>query len=241
MITAIPSISSFSNALYHPCLSPLLSTHYQLSASNGYIKSKSGSNAFQADQFCFSAKKRSTHLLTVVSASTKATKSPAEEEWKVKREFLLKKKVRSVEVNEAFRLLKENGYVLLDVRREAEFKEFHPEGAINVQIYRLIKDWTAWDIARRTAFAFFGIFQGTEENPEFLEEVRSKLDKKSKIIVACSQGGTMRPSPNFPEGRQSRSLIAAYLLALDDYSTILHLEGGLYAWDKAGLRVAYDE
>jgi hypothetical protein len=47
----------------------------------------------------------------------------------------------------------------------------HPPGAINVQIYRLIKEWTAWDIARRAAFAFFGIFAGTEENPEFIQSV----------------------------------------------------------------------
>jgi len=45
----------------------------------------------------------------------------------------------------------------------------HPPDAINVQIYRLIKEWTAWDIARRAAFAFFGIFSGTEENPEFIQ------------------------------------------------------------------------
>lgn len=38
-----------------------------------------------------------------------------------------------------------------------------------MQIYRLIKEWTAWDIARRAAFAFFGIFAGTEENPEFIQ------------------------------------------------------------------------
>lgn len=47
----------------------------------------------------------------------------------------------------------------------------HHPGAINVQIYRLIKEWTAWDIARRAAFAFFGIFAGTEENPEFLQSM----------------------------------------------------------------------
>lgn len=45
----------------------------------------------------------------------------------------------------------------------------HPAGAVNIQIYRLIKEWTAWDIARRAAFAFFGIFSGTEENPEFMQ------------------------------------------------------------------------
>ncbi|XP_057818972.1 rhodanese-like domain-containing protein 14, chloroplastic isoform X2 [Cryptomeria japonica] len=197
--------------LYQPCLS--LSSQYQLSGSNTYIafkQSKHAYNSFPTSQICLAAQKRSARLLTVISASAKTIKSPAEEEWKTKREFLLKKK-------------------------------YHPEGAINVQIYRLIKEWTAWDVARRVAFAFFGIFQGTEENPEFLEEVRSKLDKNSKIIVLCSQGGTMKPSANFPEGQQSRSLIAAYLLALDGYSPILHLEGGLYAWGKAGLPVSNEE
>nr|CAB3457664.1 unnamed protein product [Digitaria exilis] len=92
-----------------------------------------------------------------------------EEEWKVKRQLLAQKRVRGVDVKEALRLQKENNFVILDVRPEAEFKEAHPPGAINVQIYRLIKEWTAWDIARRAAFAFFGIFAGTEENPEFIQ------------------------------------------------------------------------
>ncbi|KAI8540515.1 hypothetical protein RHMOL_Rhmol09G0269400 [Rhododendron molle] len=173
--------------------------------------------------------------LRIRAAATKPAKSPAEEEWKIKREVLLQKKVRSVDVKEALRLQKENNFVILDVRPEADFKEGHPPGAINVQIYRLIKEWTAWDIARRAAFAFFGIFSGTEENPEFIQLVESKLDKSSKIIVACSSGGTMRPSQNLPEGQQSRSLIAAYLLVLNGYTNVFHLEGGLYTWFKEGL------
>ncbi|CAN1812852.1 Rhodanese-like domain-containing protein 14, chloroplastic [Linum perenne] len=111
----------------------------------------------------------------ILCAATKPAKSPAEEEWKIKRELLLQKKVRSVEVKEALRLQKENNFVILDVRPEAEFKEAHVPGAINVQIYRLIKEWTAWDIARRAAFAFFGIFAGTEENPEFIQSMLCSL------------------------------------------------------------------
>lgn len=179
--------------------------------------------------------------LSIRNAATKPAKSPAEEEWKVKREVLLQKRVRSVEVKEALRLLNENNFVMLDVRPEAEFKEGHAPGAINVQIYRLIKEWTAWDIARRAAFAFFGIFSGTEENPNFLPEVESKIDKNAKIIVACSAGGTMRPSPNLPEGQQSRSLIAAYLLVLNGYTNVFHLDGGLYNWLKEGLPVVTEE
>lgn len=179
--------------------------------------------------------------LRIQSAATKTAKSPAEEEWKVKRGVLLQKRVRSVDVKEALRLQKENNFVILDVRPEAEFKEAHPPDAINVQIYRLIKEWTAWDIARRAAFAFFGIFSGTEENPEFLQSVESKLSKDAKIIVACSAGGTMRPTQNLPEGQQSRSLIAAYLLVLNGYTNVFHLEGGLYTWFKEGLPAVSEE
>ncbi|KAK8511956.1 hypothetical protein V6N13_073784 [Hibiscus sabdariffa] len=173
--------------------------------------------------------------LIIRSAATKPAKSPAEEEWKVKRELLLEKRVRSVDAKEAFRLQKENNFVILDVRPVAEFKEGHPTGAVNIQIYRLIKEWTAWDIARRVAFAFFGIFSGTEENPEFIQSVESKFDKDAKIIVACTTGGTMKPSQNLPEGQQSRSLIAAYLLVLNGYKNVFHLEGGIYTWFKEEL------
>lgn len=184
---------------------------------------------------------RASRGLKVFCAATKPAKSPAEEEWKIKREVLLEKKVRSVDAKEALRLQKENNFVILDVRPEAEFKQAHPPGAINVQIYRLIKEWTAWDIARRAAFAFFGIFAGTEENPEFMQTVESKLDKDSKIIVACSAGGTMKPSQSLPEGQQSRSLIAAYLLVLNGYTKVFHLEGGLYTWFKEELPTVSEE
>ncbi|XP_039796069.1 rhodanese-like domain-containing protein 14, chloroplastic [Panicum virgatum] len=177
----------------------------------------------------------SVSSIHISCAATKPAKTPAEVEWKVKRQLLAEKRVRSVDVKEALRLQKENNFVILDVRPEAEFKEAHPPGAINVQIYRLIKEWTAWDIARRAAFAFFGIFAGTEENPEFIQSVDTKIGKDAKIIVACSTGGTLKPTQNFPDGKQSRSLIAAYLLVLNGYKNVYHLEGGLYTWFKEGL------
>ncbi|KAL8167409.1 hypothetical protein V2J09_008908 [Rumex salicifolius] len=179
--------------------------------------------------------------LRISNAATKPAKSPAEEDWKTKRQLLLQKRVRGVDPKEALRLQNENNFVILDVRPVAEFKEGHPPGALNVQIYRLIKEWTAWDIARRAAFAFFGIFSGTEENPEFTQIVESKLPKDSKIIVACSAGGTMKPTQNLPEGQQSRSLIAAYLLVLNGYNNVYHLEGGLYNWFKQDLPVESEE
>lgn len=239
-MTALPSISSpsSSSSLYpNYQSSPLIfssktaqdpSLPFFTVRSNGSLRGRSSSCTVPRG-------------LRVFNAATKPAKSPAEEDWKTKREVLLQKKVRSVDVKEALRLQKENNFVILDVRPEAEFKEAHPPGAINVQVYRLIKEWTAWDIARRAAFAFFGIFAGTEENPEFMQTVESKIDKSAKIIVACSAGGTLRPSQNLPEGQQSRSLIAAYLLVLNGYTNVFHLEGGLYKWFKEGLPAESEE
>ncbi|KAJ6359452.1 hypothetical protein OIU76_001058 [Salix suchowensis] len=165
-MAALPSISSHSSSLY-PCFqsSPLIfSSKTTRNHSSPFFTVRS--NGSSRRRLSSSTVPRG---LKVLNAATKPAKSPAEEDWKTKREVLLQNKVRSVEVKEALRLQKENKFVILDVRPEAEFKEVHPSGAINVQVYRLIKEWTAWDIARRAAFAFFGIFAGTEENPEFLQ------------------------------------------------------------------------
>ncbi|KAI3882071.1 hypothetical protein MKX03_006281 [Papaver bracteatum] len=230
-IASHSSLTSTTTASLNPSL---FSSSTMLNSSSNLNFNYSGITVFRSSSKKFSS-------LKVFSAATKQAKSPAEEEWKIKREVLLSKRVRSVDVKEAFRLTNENNFVLLDVRPEAEFKEAHAPGAVNVQIYRLIKEWTAWDIARRAAFAFFGIFAGTEENPEFLQLVESKLDKNSKIIVACSSGGTMKPTQNLPQGQQSRSLIAAYLLVLNGYTNVFHLEGGLYSWFKEDLPSVTEE
>lgn len=39
----------------------------------------------------------------------------------------------------------------------------------------------------------------------------------------------------------NRSLIAAYLLVLNGYTNVFHLEGGLYNWFKEGLPVVSEE
>ncbi|XP_030549172.1 rhodanese-like domain-containing protein 14, chloroplastic [Rhodamnia argentea] len=233
----------------HPASSSSLHSNFQSSSPLAFAPKTAHERAscravlgsFGDSWRSLSARRPVPSVLRVRNAATKPAKSPAEEEWKVKREFLLQKRVRSVDVKEALRLQQENKFVILDVRPEAEYKEAHPPGAINVQIYRLIKEWTAWDIARRAAFAFFGIFAGTEENPDFITTVESKIGKDAKIIVACSAGGTMKPSQSLPEGQQSRSLIAAYLLVLNGYTNVYHLEGGLYTWFKEGLPEASEE
>ncbi|CAI5467523.1 unnamed protein product [Closterium sp. Yama58-4] len=167
-------------------------------------------------------------LLVVASAATE-TKTSGKLEWINKRSFLVKNKVVGVSPAEAVRLAKEEGHVIIDVRTVAEYNEVHPEGAVGVEFYRLIKEWTPYHVLRRAAFAFFGVLNGTEENPDFLAQVQAAVpDKETPIILACMPGGTLKPTQNFPYGKESRSLNAANVLVKNGYKNVRHIEGGQY-------------
>jgi len=184
---------------------------------------------------------RRRNYVVKVSAETVTTESAEKVDWPSKREVLLTNQVRSLSPKEALKLQQE-GAVILDVRPKYEYDEASPAGAVNAQIYRLIKEWTPWDIARRAGFAFFGVFNGTEENPDFLQEVEAAgLKKDTRIIVACGSGGTTKPSQNFPLGKESRSLIAAFVLCRSGYKKVVHLEGGVNAWVAADLPCEAEE
>lgn len=55
---------------------------------------------------------------------------------------------------------------------------------------------------RRAGFAFFGIFNGTEFNPHFFEEVEKAIDRQKGAVLVCGIGGILEPLGR--GGRQSR-------------------------------------
>lgn len=113
------------------------------------------------------------------------------------------------------------------------FLKAHAAGAVSAPLYRPITNWDFRSVARRAAFAFFGVFNGTEESPLFLADASECLKGvKSKVIVYCGIGGSMTPTTNLAQGMQSRSLIACSELIMDGYTDVLHMQDGIYGWDK---------
>ena len=55
---------------------------------------------------------------------------------------------------------------------------------------------------RRAGFAFFGIFNGTEFNPKFFEDIEKAVDRRKGAVLVCSIGGILEPLGR--GGRQSR-------------------------------------
>lgn len=110
------------------------------------------------------------------------------------------------------------------------------KGSLNVPIYQPIAGWSPQQIARRAGYAFFGVAKGTEANPNFMEEFKSAVGPKWKeVVIICETGGTLESTGNFPNGKQSRSLIACYEALLEGYSRVCFLEGGMNSYFKASL------
>src|SRR5688572_28380647 len=74
-----------------------------------------------------------------------------------------------VSANEAFRLMREAGYVYLDVRSVPEFEANHPDGAYNVPLREPSPG-------------------GMIDNVEFVHIVSLVFAKSTKMIVGCAAG-----------------------------------------------------
>ncbi|KAJ9504523.1 hypothetical protein QJQ45_029528, partial [Haematococcus lacustris] len=122
------------------------------------------------------------------------------------------KKLRSVTPEEAEESVESGSWVLVDVRPAPAYQQAHPAGAVSIPLYQPI-DWSKPDagkVFKALAYAFNGV-AAVEPNPQFSERVREVTQGgKVGVITLCEAGGTLKPSTNFPFGKASRSLQAAY-------------------------------
>lgn len=157
--------------------------------------------------------------------------------WEEMSTYLTSQKVKGFSPSEAYK--RTTGffkYKLIDVRPNSDFSQVHARGANNVQLYRPL---TSWDVkstlARVTLAMLTPNIPAVEENPAFLEEMRKITAKGDRIIVVCDSGGTLEPTASLKYGKQSRSLIAAYLLLKNGYKNISFVEGGMGNWIRGDL------
>mmetsp|Transcript_32466 Transcript_32466/g.62667 ORF Transcript_32466/g.62667 Transcript_32466/m.62667 type:complete len:186 (+) Transcript_32466:71-628(+) len=130
--------------------------------------------------------------------------------------------------------------IIVDLSPRERWERYHVPGAQNVELFRLIKDWDFKSMLRRANFALFMDFQGTERNPEFLEDFKRRypppLTGKTILLIDDCEFGTLEGTKNFPDGRISRSLIAATeLLSEGGYDcTVAFLKDSLVKFVEDG-------
>lgn len=147
-------------------------------------------------------------------------------------------KTRSVSPEEAFDMSEMGQAVLIDVRPREDYEKAHPKGAISVPAFIVIDSFgTAGEFAKWLACKANGVTP-TKPNPALAAEVAAAAGSGKAVILACEAGGTLQPSVNFPQGKVSRSLKAAWKVVASEgmpADRVLHLDGGVYRYAAAGM------
>ena len=79
---------------------------------------------------------------------------------------------KNVDVQTAYRLQSDDGYIYVDVRSVPEYESGHPTGADNVPLLHL-------DAATRQM----------RPNPDFLSVMQDKYPRGTKLLIGCQMGG----------------------------------------------------
>jgi rhodanese-related sulfurtransferase len=174
-----------------------------------------------------------------MDASGKTFRPTSRGGWAVISNVLKDKCVRFSAPQEVV-FARNDGLPLLDIRPNTQFKHGFIEGSKNVQFYRPIEGWDLWKVARRANFALF-MTEGTEPNPEFLDEVRELVpDNRTPVTLMCNLGGHLDDYGPSPNGMQTRSLMAAYELLNAGYSDVRVLKGGIHEWSRQERELVQD-
>ncbi|PSC70446.1 rhodanese-like domain-containing chloroplastic [Micractinium conductrix] len=152
--------------------------------------------------------------------------------------------VRSVGAEEAFDMVELGQAVFIDVRPQAEHDEGHPRGSVCVPAFLVIEspsspgEFAKWLACKANAVT------PTKPNANLPALIAAAAGEDKKVIVACEAGGTLVSSVHFPQGKVSRSLKAAWKV-IDSGALpagrVLHLEGGVFSWFRAGMPMAGDQ
>jgi rhodanese-related sulfurtransferase len=164
-------------------------------------------------------------------------------------------------VQEVAKLTNNNNIVIIDVRPKEDYIKGHIPGARSAEYYRLIQGWDFNSAIRRAGFAFFGILNGTEGNPYFVDDVRDAIQQQGtssggvgiggffggggsnkKVVLVCTLGGSLDPYGPSEFGQQTRSLMAAYALYEAGVAKeVCVLKGGFSEWCRGEMDIDIEE
>ena len=77
----------------------------------------------------------------------------------------------------------------------------HAIGALSVPLFQPIEG-NSWEkVRRRAAYAALGVFNGTEENAEFLATVDGLVEgaRDTPVMLICRNGGSVEETPGNPK------------------------------------------
>eukprot|EP00213_Chloropicon_mariensis_P007165 CAMPEP_0197483034 /NCGR_PEP_ID=MMETSP1309-20131121/56675_1 /TAXON_ID=464262 /ORGANISM="Genus nov. species nov., Strain RCC998" /LENGTH=237 /DNA_ID=CAMNT_0043025619 /DNA_START=85 /DNA_END=795 /DNA_ORIENTATION=- len=125
--------------------------------------------------------------------------------------------------------------ILVDVRLQPDYEEVHATKARSIPLFQRIQTVSV-ENAIKSVFYFINGVKGTEENPDFVSDVKktfAELKDGQRLYFMCDAGGTCEAVPGFLLGKKSRSLQAVFK-AVDEaqvpVKSVGHVKGGLRQW-----------
>jgi rhodanese-related sulfurtransferase len=153
---------------------------------------------------------------------------------------------------EAQKLQAGGEWVIVDVRPPQSHARAAPQGSMSAPLYvplQVSSEQGGFDFAKglkALAYAFNGV-KGVQPNADFEKQLADAITRSGAkgVVLMCEAGGSLRATPNFPAGKSSRSLQAAFRCLRDGLlpaGRVAHVDGGAAGWSKAGLPFdgAYD-
>jgi rhodanese-related sulfurtransferase len=109
------------------------------------------------------------------------------------RAVAVKAGVVPVGVEDAAKLVKEQGFSVVDVRDQTQFEKSHIKGSVHIPLFIVNEDTDPGTLLKRQAHNnFSGFLFGlafTKPNPTFLEDVQKQFpNKDSKLLLVCQTG-----------------------------------------------------
>lgn len=167
--------------------------------------------------------------------------------WPVMHTYLDSQGLKSITPTKALEMVKE-GYTILDVRITSEYEKGHGVGTKSAPMFRLVPEEKNdfWNMSKKITSALI-MQKATERNPTFVEDAEKAAGGRSKVILICGLGGTMKTTvstakktfadPEKGFGKESRSLKGCYELLKVGFTEVYHVEGGLSQWKYDGLEM----
>lgn len=180
--------------------------------------------------------------------------------WEMVSTTLKSRGLKFLTVQEVAKLINNKNTVIIDVRPKEDYIKGHIPGALSAEYYRLIQGWDFNSAIRRAGFAFFGILNGTEGNPNFVDDVREAIQQgngssgsggippffggggggKKKVVLVCTLGGSLEPYGPSEFGQQTRSLMAAYA-SYEVAKDVCVLQGGFSEWCREEMDIEIED
>ncbi|KAI7837943.1 hypothetical protein COHA_008249 [Chlorella ohadii] len=178
---------------------------------------------------------RRQRVVAAAAATQADTKYPG---WEVIYRDLTAAGIPSLTPEEAFDEVELGRAVLIDVRPPEDHEKAHPRGAVNIPVFLVINSPSSpGEFGKWLACKANGVTP-TKPNPELAAAVAAAAAGGKSAILVCEAGGTTEPSINFPTGKASRSLKAAWKVLTSSglgASQVKHLAGGVYGYANSGL------